>query len=95
MNTPIEDNRPFVNIDGVQVYAEDLSANGRIYLARLQRLNSKKATAVADIEEIIGSIVHFENLLIADYMGEKEVDELLEDTETEVEEVESEDESDS
>tara|TARA_R100001530_G_scaffold129448_1_gene99786 strand:- start:3306 stop:3587 length:282 start_codon:yes stop_codon:yes gene_type:complete len=93
MNTPTEDNRPFVNIDGVQVYAEDLSANGRIYLARLQRLNSKKATAVADIEEIIGSIVHFENLLVADYMGEKEVEE--EDTETEVEEVESEDESDS
>ena len=38
-------------------------------MARLQRLNSKKATAVADIEEIIGSILHFENLLIADYQS--------------------------
>ena len=93
MNTSTEDNRPFVTIDGVQVYAEDLSDNGRIYLARLQRLNSKKATSVADIEEIIGSITHFENLLIADYMDEKGLEEV--DIETEVEEVESEDESDS
>ena len=93
MNTSTEDSRPFVTIDGVQVYADDLSATGKVLLARLQRLNSKKATAVADIEEIIGSIVHFENLLIADYMGEKEIQEA--DIETEVEEVESEDESDS
>lgn len=59
--------KPFVTIDGIQVYAEDLSPTGKVLLARLQRLNSKKATAVADIEEIIGSILHFENLLIADY----------------------------
>ena len=59
--------KPFVTIDGIQVYADDLSPTGKVLLARLQRLNSKKATAVADIEEIIGSILHFENLLIADY----------------------------
>lgn len=64
-----EDFKPNVLIDGVQVFAEDLSPNGRVLMARLQRLNSKKATAVADIEEIIGSILHFENLLIADYQS--------------------------
>ena len=64
-----EDFKPNVLIDGVQVFAEDLSPRGRVLMARLQRLNSKKATAVADIEEIIGSILHFENLLIADYQS--------------------------
>ena len=64
-----EDFKPNVLIDGVQVFAEDLSPSGRVLMARLQRLNSKKATAVADIEEIIGSILHFENLLIADYQS--------------------------
>tara|TARA_R100000458_G_C8268015_1_gene242876 strand:- start:1393 stop:1677 length:285 start_codon:yes stop_codon:yes gene_type:complete len=64
-----EDFKPNVLIDGVQVFAEDLSPNGRVLMARLQRLNAKKATAVADIEEIIGSILHFENLLIADYQS--------------------------
>jgi len=64
-----EDFKPNVLIDGVQVFAEDLSSNGKVLMARLQRLNSKKATAVADIEEIIGSILHFENLLIADYQS--------------------------
>ena len=64
-----EDFKPYVLIDGVQVFAEDLSPSGRVLMARLQRLNSKKATAVADIEEIIGSILHFENLLIADYQS--------------------------
>ena len=64
-----EDFKPNVLIDGVHVFAEDLSPNGRVLMARLQRLNAKKATAVADIEEIIGSILHFENLLIADYQS--------------------------
>ena len=64
-----EDFKPNVLIDGVQVFAEDLSPSGRVLMARLQRLNSKKATAVADIEEIIGSNLHFENLLIADYQS--------------------------
>ena len=54
-----EDFKPNVLIDGVQVFAEDLSPSGRVLMARLQRLNSKKATAVADIEEIIGAILHF------------------------------------
>ena len=64
-----EDFKPNVLIDGVQVFAEDLSPSGRVLMARLQRVNSKKATAVADIAEIIGSILHFENLLIADYQS--------------------------
>ena len=82
-----EDFKPNVLIDGVQVFAEDLSPNGRVLMARLQRLNSKKATAVADIEEIIGSILHFENLLIADYQS------MMDGVSVE-EEVESEEDSD-
>ena len=66
MDTP-ENNKPFVTIDGVQVYAEDLSEEGQIYLARLQRLNAKKAVAIVDLEELNASIAFFESRLIADY----------------------------
>ena len=67
MDTPLEENKPFVTIDEVQVYAEDLSPEGQIYLARLQRLNSKKAIAIVDLEELHASIAFFESRLIADY----------------------------
>ena len=33
MDTSTENNKPFVTIDGIQVYAEDLSPEGQIYLA--------------------------------------------------------------
>ena len=52
MNTSTEENKPFVTIDGVQVYAEDLSSEGQIYLARLQRLNNKKAIAIVHSTEL-------------------------------------------
>jgi hypothetical protein len=70
MNTSTEENKPFVTIDGVQVYAEDLSSEGQIYLARLQRLNNKKAIAIVDLEELNASIAFFESRLVVDYQGD-------------------------
>jgi len=70
MNTSTEENKPFVTIDGVQVYAEDLSSEGQIYLARLQRLNNKKAIAIVDLEELHASIAFFESRLVVDYQGD-------------------------
>ena len=70
MNTSTEENRPFVTIDGIQVYAEDLSPEGQIYLARLQRLNNKKAIAIVDLEELHASIAFFESRLVVDYQGD-------------------------
>ena len=81
MDTP-EDNKPFVTIDGVQVYAEDLSEEGQIYLARLQRLTNKKAIAIVDLEELNASIAFFESRLIADYNDDVSVNEEEEEEET-------------
>ena len=80
MDTP-EDNKPFVTIDGVQVYAEDLSEEGQIYLARLQRLTNKKAIAIVDLEELNASIAFFESRLIVDYNNDVSVNEEEEITE--------------
>jgi len=81
MDTSTENNKPFVTIDGVQVYAEDLSEEGQIYLARLQRLTNKKAIAIVDLEELNASIAFFESRLIADYNDAVFVDEEEEITE--------------
>tara|TARA_R100001244_G_scaffold126449_1_gene96788 strand:+ start:381 stop:662 length:282 start_codon:yes stop_codon:yes gene_type:complete len=80
MNTSTEENKPFVTIDGVQVYAEDLSSEGQIYLARLQRLNNKKAIAIVDLEELNASIAFFESRLIVDYQGDMNDEESTEES---------------
>jgi len=61
-----------VIIDGVTVSADELSDIGRIYLARMQRLNQKRVVAVVDIEEMDAALRHFEALLIQDYQGSLE-----------------------
>ena len=81
METSTENNKPFVTIDGVQVYAEDLSEEGQIYLARLQRLTNKKAIAIVDLEELNASIAFFESRLIVDYNNDVSVNEEEEITE--------------
>ena len=80
MDTSTENNKPFVTIDGIQVYAEDLSPEGQIYLARLQRLNNKKAIAIVDLEELNASIAFFESRLIVDYQGDKNDEESTEES---------------
>jgi hypothetical protein len=80
MNTSTEENRPFVTIDGVQVYAEDLTSEGQIYLARLQRLNNKKAISIVDLEELNASIAFFESRLIVDYQSDMNDDENAEES---------------
>jgi len=74
-NTPQTDDRTSIIIDGVKVLAEDLSEMGKVYLARMQRINQKKVIAVVDIEEMDAALRHFETLLINDYQGSLEIEE--------------------
>ena len=56
-----------VIIDGVSVSADELSDMGRLYLARMKRINQKRVIAIVDIEEMDAALRHFESLLIQDY----------------------------
>ena len=72
-----------VVIDGVSVSADELSDMGRLYLARMKRINQKRVIAIVDIEEMDAALRHFESLLIQDYQGVVDVEEETESEETE------------
>ena len=42
-----EEQKPYITIDDVQVYIEDLPEEGQQIFSRLQRLNQKKAVPVS------------------------------------------------
>ena len=65
--------KPFVTIDNVQVFVEDLPEEGQAVFGRLQRLNQKKANAVLDVEEYQAGINFFSNRLVSIYNGDDEV----------------------
>jgi hypothetical protein len=58
------ENKPFITIDGVQIFVEDLPEEGQGVFGRLQRLNSKKVDATLDLEEIQAGINFFSGRII-------------------------------
>ena len=56
-----ETNKPFITIDDVQVFVEDLPEEGQQIFGRLQRLNQKKANVTLDLEELQAGINFFSN----------------------------------
>ena len=65
-----ETNKPFITIDNVQVFVEDLPEEGQQIFGRLQRLNQKKANVTLDLEEIQAGINFFSNRIVALYNNE-------------------------
>ena len=65
--------KPFVTIDDVQVYIDDLPEEGKQIFGRLQRLNQKKANAQLDVEEYQAGINFFSNRLITLYNEDEEL----------------------
>ena len=61
----VEDTKPFVTIDDVQISVEDLPEEAQGIFGRLQRLNQKKATLTLDMEELEASINFFSSRIIA------------------------------
>ena len=82
--------RPYITIDDVNVYIEDLPEEGKQLFDRLQRLNQKKAAQTLDLEETQGAINYFSTRIVevinADKSGvkveESETEEVPTDTET-------------
>ena len=82
--------RPYITIDDVNVYIEDLPEEGKQLFGRLQRLNQKKAAQTLDLEETQGAINYFSTRIVevinADKSGvkveESETKEEPADTET-------------
>tara|TARA_R100001509_G_scaffold143107_2_gene98701 strand:- start:35 stop:319 length:285 start_codon:yes stop_codon:yes gene_type:complete len=58
------ENKPFITIDGVQIFVEDLPEEGQGVFGRLQRLNSKKVDATLDLEEIQAGINFFSGRIV-------------------------------
>jgi|TARA_R100001463_G_scaffold123868_1_gene180731 hypothetical protein len=81
-----EPTKPFITIDDVQVFVEDLPEEGQQIFGRLQRLNQKKANVTLDLEELQAGINFFSNRIVAIYNGEgspleeKELDDSTEDS---------------
>tara|TARA_R110001592_G_scaffold88643_2_gene261016 strand:+ start:186 stop:443 length:258 start_codon:yes stop_codon:yes gene_type:complete len=61
----VDEQKPFVTIDGVQISVEDLPEEAQGIFGRLQRLNQKKATLTLDMEELEASINFFSSRIIA------------------------------
>jgi|14BtaG_2_1085337.scaffolds.fasta_scaffold219770_1 hypothetical protein len=62
--------KPFITIDDVQVFVEDLPEEGQQIFGRLQRLNQKKANVTLDLEELQAGINFFSNRIVALYNDE-------------------------
>ena len=63
MNEEVQ--KPFITIDGVQIYVEDLPEDGRAIFGRIQRLNQKKVNLVLDLEEVNAGLSSFTSSIIS------------------------------
>tara|TARA_R100001594_G_scaffold150630_1_gene212913 strand:- start:959 stop:1240 length:282 start_codon:yes stop_codon:yes gene_type:complete len=64
MAEEINNQSPYITIDGVNISVEDLPQEGQGIFGRLQRLNQKKANLTLDLEETNAAINFFSNQII-------------------------------
>ena len=64
MNDEVNNQAPYITIDGVNISVEDLPQEGQGIFGRLQRLNQKKANLTLDLEETNAAINFFSNQII-------------------------------
>ena len=60
----MEDQTPYIEIDGVQISVDELPEEGQAIFGRLQRLNQKKANQVLDLEETNAAINYFSTRIV-------------------------------
>jgi len=65
MNEEVNNPKPYITIDGVDISVEDLPEEGQGIFGRLQRLNQKKVNLTLDLEELQAGINFFSNRIIA------------------------------
>ena len=64
MNEEVNNQTPYITIDGVNISVEDLPQEGQGIFGRLQRLNQKKANLTLDLEELQAGINFFSNRIV-------------------------------
>ena len=65
MNEEVQNEMPYIEIDGVQISVDELPEEGQAVFGRLQRLNQKKANLTLDLEEIQAGINFFSSRIVA------------------------------
>ena len=73
MNEEVQ--KPFITIDGMQIYVEDLPEDGQAIFGRIQRLNQKKVNLVLDLEEVNAGLASFTSSIISIVNADAGVDE--------------------
>ena len=89
MNEEVNNQAPYITIDGVNISVEDLPQEGQGIFGRLQRLNQKKANLTLDLEETNAAINFFSNQIINIVNSEGE-EPNSDETESDIEEDDSE-----
>ena len=64
MNEETQQQKPYITIDDVQIYIEDLPEEGQAIFGRIQRLNQKKVNLVLDLEEVNAGLNSFTTSII-------------------------------
>ena len=64
MNEEVNNQAPYITIDGVNISIEDLPDEAKGIFGSLQRLNQKKANTVLDLEELQAGINFFSNRIV-------------------------------
>ena len=64
MNEEVNNQAPYITIDGVNISIEDLPDEAKGIFGRLQRLNQKKANTVLDLGELQAGINFFSNRIV-------------------------------
>ena len=72
MAEEINNQSPYITIDGVNISVEDLPQEGQGIFGRLQRLNQKKANLTLDLEETNAAINFFSKQIINNVNSEGE-----------------------
>ena len=88
MNEEVNNQAPYITIDGVNISIEDLPDEAKGIFGRLQRLKQKKANTVLDLEELQAGINFFSNRIV-DIVNEGE-EPNSDETESDTEEDDSE-----
>lgn len=56
--------KPFITIDDVQIFVEDLAEEAQGVFGRVQRLNQKKVNLTLDLEEVQASLNFFSSKIV-------------------------------
>jgi len=89
MKEEVQNPKPFITIDDVQINVEDLPEDGQAIFGRIQRLNQKKVNLVLDLEEVNAGLTSFTSSIISIVNADAGADEEEESDVPDIEETDS------